>query len=119
MYLLKFISKICEITSENLFLVDLSNLEPLCYAAYIGSTIIQLQDGWVTFGGNDDFFYQNKRGGAGTGKTQASLLPLDTYLTFFGGVVHIFVLFFFPVCKCRGSFTLHDGARLRKYKLKF
>ena len=62
MYLLKFISKIREITSENLFLDDLSNYEPLCYAAYIGSSIIQLQDGWVTFGGTTEIFSTKTRG---------------------------------------------------------
>ena len=70
--------------------------------AYIGSSIIQLQDGWVTFGGTTTFSTKNRRGGAGTGKIQAALLPLDTYLTFFGGVAHIFVLFFFPVCNVEG-----------------
>jgi hypothetical protein len=68
------------------------------------------------FWGNDDFFYQNRRGGAGTGKIQAALLPLDTYLTFFGGAYFCFI--FLSRVYCRGSFTL-EGARLRKYQLKF
>ena len=75
----------------------------LLVGAYIGSSIIQLQDGWVTFGGTTEIF-STKTGGEGTGKTgkiQAALSQLDTYLTFFGGVVHIFVLFFFPIFNVR------------------
>ena len=85
----------------------------LLVGAYIGSSIIQLQDGWVTFGGTTEIF-STKTGGEVQEQEKPKLLYCHwTHISRFLAAWCIFLFYFsFP-------FLMLDGARLRQYQLKF